>query len=49
MLVIFRVPHAAVELYAVITVILKQKLANWLNTRITVVVVQSDVKTVENL
>lgn len=46
---IFRIHHAAIELYAVITVILKQKLMNWQNMKITVEVVQNDVKIVENL
>lgn len=46
---IFRIHHAAIELYAVITVILKYKLMNWQNMKITVEVVQNDVKIVENL
>lgn len=46
---IFRNHHVAIELYAVITVILKQKLMNWQNMKITVEVVQNDVKIVENL
>jgi hypothetical protein len=46
---IFRIHHAAIELYAVVIVILKQKLMNWQNMKITVEVVQKDVKNVENL